>query len=1316
MTPHKLLCAFLVYLGESLCLFAVATAAPQPEWRPLFNGKDLDGWHTIITGHGLDSDPDKLIQIEDGVIHLYKDAAEGSDQPCGFICTEEKFDRYRLRFQYKWGQKRFADRSKSLRDAGCLIHIPEIKSVHGVWPMSIECQVQEGDTGDLITVDTGCTAFVDPATKDADYPTFRDPSQGGIEHKNEWYINADKTRDRLTDWNTVEVVVCGSEAAAYVVNGEVNQRFKGIRRPDGKGGWTPLGEGHIAFQLEDAEVFYRNIEIQPLPEGVDAKQLLSAAAATIAPVTPDEAKEKAAVEAASRTKSVEVPAGFTLELAAESPLVEHPMMACLDDRGRLFVAESDGQNREAQQLLDETPHKILMLEDTDGDGTFDTRTVFADKLVLPNGAQWYDGALYVCSPPFIWRFRDLDGDGRADERTPIAGTFNFDGMSSAFHGPVLGPDGRLYWSGGQHGWMLESTQEGEKRHRADPKKLGYDSGFDGPWTRYAPGAFSCWPDGSDAECLANGGICNPVETAFTPEGEVFGTVAVFDYVENQRRDAVVHWIDGGIFNLAEKNYKGLIRTGKDLIPLSYRGHAAPSGILRYRGDQFGPEYRDNFFFTEFNMHKVYRLQVERRGASFTSQDQVFLSSTHPDTHFTDVIEDADGSLLVIDTGGWFRYGCPTSQIAKPNIEGKIFRIRRAEQAPVADARGGKLDWESASNEELIARLGDARFAVRDRAVAALSKHGDAAVPALSATLQSGTGPTRLLAVQALTQIHTAQARNAVRAALADKDFPTRLAAVHDVCLHRDVQATEKLISLLGDAEPAVRREAATALGRIKTPTAVPALLDAAATDDPFLSHALTLGLIRIGNGEGTLPGLTSDLPAVKRTALVALDQMKSPLLTRDQVVGLLDSSDSDLEAAALAVLNSRPDWAGDIASRLAEWLQEQSPNGDRAAAIRGVIASCSENDSVRQTVAKALNDDSTPTPNRLLILEAIGSIDSDQLPEAWQHGIEKCLADADPLVIRQAIATIGARHQALFMPQLTKISETQSLAAALRLAAISAVVKQSPHLSAELFAFLTDQCANSDVSIDRLAAAQAIGGAQLNSDERAKVLQLVSQAGPLELPALVNVFETGGDEQEGKRLVGALQSSPGLSSISGDRLMKLIAKYPSTVHEAAAPLLAQLSSDAAGQADKLQHLVDALGGGDPGKGHEVFLSTQAACSTCHRVGAEGGTIGPNLSQIGQIRTKRDLIEAIVFPSASFARGFEPYVVVTTEGKVFNGIIGRETAESIYLRGSDRSETRVARDEIEEMDAGAASIMPKGLDEILSESQLRDLIAFLMSRK
>lgn len=1314
MTPHLFSLGSIAAFCAILAFSPAILAAPQPEWKPLFNGKDLDDWHTIITGYGLNSDPDRLIQVHDGMIHLYKDAPEGSEQPCGFLCTKQKFESYRLRFEYKWGTKRFITRAQSLRDAGCLYHVTEVKSVHGVWPMCIECQVQEGDTGDLITVDIGCTAFVDPATKDAEYPTFRDPSQGGVEKPNEWYVNADKTRDFLTDWNTVEVVVRGSEAAVHIVNGHVNQRLKDIRRPKGDG-WVPLKEGHIAFQLEDAEVFYRNIEIQPLPDDVQARDILVGDAAEIAPPDAPVATEQSSVDGASREESIEVAEGFTVEVVAESPLVQHPMMACLDDGGRMFVAESDGENREAQQLLDETPHKILMLEDVDGDGTFDTRTVFADNLVLPNGAQWHDGALYVCSPPFIWRFRDLDGDGRSDERTPIAGTFNFDGMSSAFHGPVLGPDGRFYWSGGQHGWKLESIATGLERPRADPKKLGYDSGIGGDWTRFAPGAFSCWPDGTDAECLANGGICNPVETAFTAEGEVFGTVAVYQYIENQRHDAVLHWVDGGIFNLAEKNYAGLIRTGKDLTPLSYRGHTAPSGVMRYRGKSFGEEYQDNFFIAEFNTHNIFRLMVERDGASFRSRDQVFVSSSHPDTHFTDVLEDADGSLLVIDTGGWFRYGCPTSQIAKPNIEGKIYRIRKAGQKPELDPRGDELVWEKASTSDLVSRLNDPRFVVRDRAVSELARRGDAAVSDLSQAVAEGTPQSQLLALQTLTRIRTDGARAATRAALSHSDFSVRLAAAHDAALHRDAQATEQLISLLSDTQPAVRREAATALGRIGAAEAVPALLAAAdCEDDPFLSHALTLALIRIGNGPATLTGLSDNSPAVQRTALVALDQMKNPLLTREATAKLLDSKDAALADAALQALNGHPGWADEIAVRLAGWLAEQQPTADQESAIRGVLASSWQNDKVQHVVANALANDATLAQTRLIILEAMENLDSDELPKAWQSGIDHCLGAGDQLVVRQAIATIGARHQRTFSPQLAKIARSTTLPSSLRLAATLALVRQSEQIPDDLFEILSEQCARAEVSVDRLAAAQSLGNSQLGQEQRDRVLKLIAQAGALELPALLNTFEKGGDAEEGHRLVEALRESPGISSLSGDRLLKLLSNYPGSVQSFAAPLVSQLSVDADAQAEKMNRLVTTLQGGDAGHGREVFFSAQAACSTCHRVGSEGEMIGPNLSEIAKIRTARDLIEAIAFPSASFARGYEPYVVITTEGRVHSGIIGRETASAIFIRATDRSETRIPRDDIEEMDSGAASIMPKGLDQTLSESQLRDLVAFLLT--
>ena len=92
-----------------------------------------------------------------------------------------------------------------------------------------------------------------------------------------------------------------------------------------------------------------------------------------------------------------VPPGFTIELAAGPPLVKYPMMACFDERGRLFVAETLGQNLAKNELLEKKCRFIRMLEDTDQDGKFDKSTIFADQLVMPEGALWHRGSLYVLS-------------------------------------------------------------------------------------------------------------------------------------------------------------------------------------------------------------------------------------------------------------------------------------------------------------------------------------------------------------------------------------------------------------------------------------------------------------------------------------------------------------------------------------------------------------------------------------------------------------------------------------------------------------------------------------------------------------------------------------------------------------------------------------------------------------------------------------------------------------------------------------------------------------------------------------------------------
>jgi putative heme-binding domain-containing protein len=130
----------------------------------------------------------------------------------------------------------------------------------------------------------------------------------------------------------------------------------------------------------------------------------------------------------------------------------------------------------------------------------------------------------------------------------------------------------------------------------------------------------------------------------------------------------------------------------------------------------------------------------------------------------------------------------------------------------------------------------------------------------------------------------------------------------------------------------------------------------------------------------------------------------------------------------------------------------------------------------------------------------------------------------------------------------------------------------------------------------------------------------------------------------------------------------------------------------------------------------VFQNSKAACSACHAIGYLGGTVGPDLSRIGQIRSERDLLEALLFPSVSFVRSYEPILIVTKSGKSFNGLIRRESPEEITLVTGAKEETRISRDDIEEIRPGTVSIMPAGLETQLTKEQLADLVAFLKSRQ
>ena len=204
------------------------------------------------------------------------------------------------------------------------------------------------------------------------------------------------------------------------------------------------------------------------------------------------------------------------------------------------------------------------------------------------------------------------------------------------------------------------------------------------------------------------------------------------------------------------------------------------------------------------------------------------------------------------------------------------------------------------------------------------------------------------------------------------------------------------------------------------------------------------------------------------------------------------------------------------------------------------------------------------------------------------------------------------------------------------------------------------------------------------------------------------------DSELGTRLLNGLARSRGVSGLSPSSLRQLLAAFPEQIQRDAAPILTGLGADDREIATRMKEVTARLVAGNAEHGKIVFFSNRAACSACHRVHGEGGTIGPDLSQIAGVRSREDLLQSILFPNSSIVNNYETYSVITIDGRIFEGVIQRATSRSIVLRNAQRQELVVARDDIGEIVRSKTSIMPQGLDQTIRIEELSDLLAFLES--
>lgn len=1000
-------------------------------------------------------------------------------------------------------------------------------------------------------------------------------------------------------------------------------------------------------------------------------------------------------------QTITVPDGFVVEKVAASPLTDRPITSDFDELGRLYVAESSGANDSVETQLAEKPHSILRLEDSDGDGLFDKRTVYADKMMFPAGTMWHDGSLYVTAPPEIWKLTDTDDDGVADKREVWYDPGTLTGCANDLHGPYLGLDGWIYWTKGAFAEQLHELTTGE------------------PFVTRAAHIFRMHPDGGGVESVMTGGMDNPVELAFTPGGERIFSATFLQHPGGGNRDGLIHATYGGTYGKVNGVVDDHPRTGELLPPMTHLGPAAACALMRYESGAFGEVYRDNLFSSSFNLAKVTRHELIPEGSTFHTVDTDFMVSDSADFHPTHIEEDADGSLLVIDTGGWYKLCCPTSQLHKPDVLGGIYRIRKEGAPVVKDPRGVKLNWQAMGLKELVNRLEDARFAVQKRAINELVSDGVSSVPVLREVLVSSEiDSKKLSAIWALTRIDHPTARAAVRLALTDANETVRQAALHSIALWRDRPAMTELLSIVQDGTAANRRVAAEALGRLMDASAVPALLASLEKEvDRVLEHSLTYALIEINNAVAVRDGLSSRNPQVLRASLIALDQMTDRDLRATEVIPYLESDDPILVDTANWIVSRHDDWGGELAQYLSS-LMKQSLSLEARRDVTAMLERLIDDKAIQNVIAESLLSD--VSKSRVMCLQVIGDSQLKETPGSWANAFSKLLEPGHPDLqyTVEALRTIPAlvEESVDLQQKLLTLSRDTNLSDQLRLVAIDVVAGVGLRLNDEQVSFLGTLLENGKNLSLRSRTAGSLAEANLTTQQLMLATHFVQVAGPMELGQLLTAFGKSDDAALGLRLVQSIQVARSFQSLKAETLETVFENYPASVQSEAESLLDSLRAGSLEQAAHVERVLASLPEGDIRRGQTVFNNPAIACSACHAIGYLGGESGPDLTTIGTIRTERDLLEAILYPSASFVRSYEPYQVTTKSGAVYSGILREETAEAVELLMGIDTPIRIQQSDIEEMSPGTVSLMPPGLTTSLSEQELADLIAFLKATK
>ena len=1012
-------------------------------------------------------------------------------------------------------------------------------------------------------------------------------------------------------------------------------------------------------------------------------------------------------------KDVVVPDGFDHQVIARQPLIQDPVAFTVDPDGRVLIAETERTNhgtmdnrsspwhleddlqamtvedriayiekwahkREAgMDYYTERSDRVRRAVDTDGDGVYDDFTIFAGSFNdvadgIGAGVMTVGDEVWYTNIPHLWRLRDADGDGVAEFREPIQSGFGvrFALYGHDLHGLVPGPDGRIYWSIGDRGYHLVTS---DGRVLADPR---------------SGAVFRCERDGSNLEVFATG-LRNPQELAFNDLGDLFTgdntsdagdrarivfipehgeTGWAMDYQSLEGSNLRGPWEQERIWEVVTPE-NAEFRPDWTLPPLAHVG-AGPSGFVHEPGVGLPDEYEDHFFMCDFTgsaaRSRIWTFKAVPDGAGYEIVDpRVFAQGILN----TDVDFDWNGRMLVSEWGaGWSatRRGA-LHAISHPE-SGTDPGVREAREI----AAGG---MENVNAYDLADLLAHPSRRLRLMAQYELADRGASDLFADVARYE--TDPhARIHAIWGLGEIARREAARKRRvdgmmapviALLEDGDPEVRAQAAKVLGEPPQRKASESLVARLADESARVRYHAAMSLGRIGDPAASPYLVAMIAENDDqdvFLRHAGVVALARIGDRNTIEEMASSPATSLRRAAVLVMRRMADPSVER-----LLFDSDPRIRTEAARVVHDLPitESMPALASIADEYLeaddvQDENAGGDPA---RGLELHPTETPLLRRVVDANLRGGTSADLDRLA-----GMAMNAALPPVIRDEAMKAIATFDDPGPRDRVlgwwrpVEDGPRDIEDLRGVMTRIlpplsnDPTPSVRALARVTADRLDVALDPRQVREMF---MDEQASADdriacfrqlLRIDDPLVPKAIEMMSGSDDPRLRstardAIALTDPSSAFD--AYSTALASGTDFEKQQAILGLGRSE---DVRARERLEQVLDEVISGDAGSTAWAVEVLeASEEAGFAGPVsiwrsRSLEDpavwdvALSGGDVEAGRRVArYHPGASCMRCHVIEGQGGDAGPSLAGVGARLDRTDILQSIVDPHAVIVEGY-----------------------------------------------------------------------------